>query len=84
MPEQTSSPLLKIARLVNGDDLFRMRVETACALTGQDFTPDLLLRVAATPDVNGAASVDVEGTVDSSTIPDEAITAAVAAYTPKN
>lgn len=71
------SDLMKISRLVNGDDFFKMRVEAACWSQNVDFTESVLKHVAADETVLSAASMDEYGTIDSSEVPDSAILAAV-------
>lgn len=75
------SDLLKTARLVNGDDQFRWRVEAACWQEGVTYTPEVLKTVAADPAVVAQAVLEDPDTISSAAIDDKAITDAVAAYT---
>jgi hypothetical protein len=74
------SNLMKMKRLVDGDDHFNWRVEAACWRAGVEFTPAVVRHVAANEDVLSAALMDEFGTIDSSPVTDEAILAAVQSY----
>jgi hypothetical protein len=73
------SNLFKIARAVDGDDFFRMRVQIACELAGVEYSRDVLLTVAQA--VAEAITVDDAGTVSTSGVADEAIIGALPAQT---
>ncbi|MCI1962828.1 MAG: hypothetical protein LKJ18_01845 [Ancrocorticia sp.] len=73
------SDLFKIARAVDGDDFFAMRVRIACELQKITYNRDVLLTVAQ--EVAGYITVDEAGTVDTSGVPDEAIISALPAAT---
>ena len=72
------STLLKIARAVDGDELFTARVAIACELTGIEYTRPVLLHVAR--QVADAITCDPEGTVDTTGVEDPAIMTAIADY----
>lgn len=74
------SDLIKLKRLVDGDDRFAWRVEAACWLAELDFTRAVLTFVATDDAVQQATTVDEDLTVDSTAVPDAAIEAAVTAY----
>lgn len=70
VPQETSA-LLKVHRVVNGDDKFRARVEAACwslAVVYEEFLVPFVAR-----GVIDAVSVDVLGTVDSNGVTDQQI-----------
>jgi len=69
------STLFKIARAVDGDDFFAMRVKIACELGGIPYTRDVLLTVAQA--VADAITVDDAGAVSTSGVTDEAIITAL-------
>jgi len=73
------SNLFKIARAVDGDDFFAMRVKIACELNAVAYTRDVLLTVAQA--VADAITVDDAGTVSTSDVTDDAIIAALPAAT---
>lgn len=73
----SNSLLWRASRLAEGDDWFAQRVEAACWGAGADYSAEVRRRVALDPDVNGAAQIADDGTVDSSTVPDAPIVAAV-------
>jgi hypothetical protein len=73
------SNLLKIARAVDGDDLFAMRVKIACELKKITYSRDVLLTVAQA--VADHITVDDAGAVDTTGVPDEAIIDALPAAT---
>lgn len=70
------STLLKIARAVDGDDLFAMRVRIACELANVEYTRPVLLHVAR--QVADTITCTPEGTVDTAGVDDEAIMTAIA------
>jgi hypothetical protein len=70
-----NSNLLKIARAVDGDDFFAMRVKISCELGDIPYTRDVLLTVAQA--VADAITVDDAGAVSTSGVTDEAIIAAL-------
>lgn len=72
------SDLLKIARAVDGDEWFSVRVKIACELGGVPYSRNVALRVARACTNN--IDVDEFQRVDTSAVPDEDIEAAVAAY----
>ena len=74
------SNLLKIARAVDGDDLFRMRVQIACELAGVEYSRTVLLTVAQA--VVDGITVDETGTVATDGVDDAAIIAAIKNGTP--
>ena len=69
------SDLLKIARAVDGDELFAMRVNIACDLAGKPGGRPALLHVAKT--VVDNIECDADLTVRTSGVTDEQITDAV-------
>lgn len=71
------SVLWRASRLAEGDDWFAQRVEAACWGVGADYSTEVRRRVALDPDVNSAAQISEDGTVDSSMVPDAPIMAAV-------
>lgn len=69
------SNLFKIARAVDGDDFFAMRVKIACELGSIPYTREVLLTVAQA--VADAITVDDAGAVSTSGVTDDAIVAAM-------
>ena len=70
------STLLKIARAVDGDDLFTTRVAIACELAGREYTRPVLLHVAR--QVAEAITCDPEKTVNTTAVKDTDIMTAIA------
>ena len=70
------SNLFKIARAVDGDDFFRMRVQIACELAGAEYSRQQLLTVAQA--VVDGITVDDMGAVSTTGVTDEAIEQAIA------
>lgn len=78
------SNLLKTKRLVDGDDLFRWRVEAACWAAGVNESRAALIAVASDPAVLESAKLTPPDTIDSSDVSDEAIKNAVEKYKENN
>ena len=69
------SDLLKIARAVDGDDLFVMRIRIACELAGRECDRATVLHVAKT--VVADIECDEAGTINTNGADDEKIIAAI-------
>lgn len=69
------SDLLKIARAVDGDDLFTMRIRIACELAGRECDRTTVLHVAKT--VVADIECDEAGAVNTNSVDDEKIIAAI-------
>lgn len=76
--------LMKIKRLVDGDDMFGWRVEAACWQVGVEYTKDVLKYVAADEDVLATTNLTPPDTIDSTEVPDGAILDAVEQYKVEN
>ena len=77
---QSTSYLFKIARAVDGCDDYRLRVEMAFELMGRPFGRSDFIQV--TRAVADEISCTIEGTVDTSGVPDDQIIAAIEALPP--
>lgn len=73
--------LMKLQRLVNGDDLFKMRVEAACWMADVPFTDAILRHAAADVAVQDDTELDEHQTINSKGVPDSAIISALSTYT---
>ena len=78
------SDLLKLKRLVDGDDLFAWRVEAACWQVDQEYTDSVLKFVASRPSILAEASLTPPDTIDSAPVQDATISAAVNEYKETN
>ena len=78
----SNSKLMKMKRLVDGDDFFAGRVEAACWLEDVEYTHSVLLHVAGDDDVLASAKIadQTVDTIDSSEVLDEDIQNAVRSY----
>ncbi|KRC37533.1 hypothetical protein [Oerskovia sp. Root22] len=76
----STSDLYRAARAATGDDVFRTRATFAAQLADKPAT-DALIRAVAMA-VVADIRVSEAGTVDTTGVPDTAITTAVAAWTP--
>lgn len=75
MGDMMESNLLKIARAVDGDDLFKIRVKVACELAGVEYDRRVLLSVAQA--VVSNIAVDDALTVCTNAVTDDEIIAAL-------
>lgn len=75
------SNLMKAKRLADGDWNFQSRVEAACWARGIAFDSNVLRAVALDEAVLAAAELSEDNTIISDNVTDEAIMAAVSAYT---
>ena len=78
----TMPPLLKMKRAIDGDDFFVGRVEMACELLGQEFSRKLLLSVVAAVVADIELSGEDGTTVNTFSVKDDDILAAITAFTP--